>query len=75
MAVRAGTARVRLVIREGKNREVRRMFKAIGGRVLALRRVEFGGLTIGTLKPGQVRPLTASEVAALREAAGLSPKA
>lgn len=72
MGSKAGTARVRLVLREGKNREVRRMFKAVGRRVLALRRIEFGGLGLGTLKPGQVRALLAPEVAALRKAAGLS---
>jgi 23S rRNA pseudouridine2605 synthase len=71
MGSKAGTARVRLVLREGKNREVRRMFKAVGCRVLALRRIEFGGLPLGTLKPGQVRALLPAEVAALRDAAGL----
>jgi 23S rRNA pseudouridine2605 synthase len=72
MGSRAGTARIRLTIREGKNREVRRMIKAVGGRVVALRRTELGGLGIGTLKPGQVRALLPAEVAALRKAAGMS---
>lgn len=71
MGARAGTARVRLTIREGKNREVRRMIKAVGGRVVALRRIALGGLGIGTLKPGQVRALLPAEVAALRKAAGM----
>jgi 23S rRNA pseudouridine2605 synthase len=72
MGSKAGTARVRLTIREGKNREVRRMFKAVGHRVLALRRIEFGGLGLGTLKPGQVRALLPAEIAALRKAAGIA---
>jgi 16S rRNA U516 pseudouridylate synthase RsuA-like enzyme len=48
------------------------MFKAVGHRVLALRRIEFGGLGLGTLKPGQVRALLPAEIAALRKAAGIA---
>ena len=71
MNSRAGTARVRLTLHEGKNREVRRMFQAIGCRVLALRRISFDGVTIEDMRPGQVRPLTPAEVTSLREASGV----
>jgi 23S rRNA pseudouridine2605 synthase len=67
---RAGTARVRLTIREGKNREVRRMFRAVGSRVLALRRISFDGVHLEDLRPGQVRALTDEEIASLRVASG-----
>ncbi len=71
MHSRGGTAQLRLTLREGKNREVRRMFRAVGCRVLALRRIRFDGVTIDDLRPGQVRPLTPDEIASLREASGV----
>jgi len=54
-----------LTIHEGRNRQVRRMFEALGHRVLALRRIRFGPLALGRLATGRVRPLTAKELAAL----------
>jgi 23S rRNA pseudouridine2605 synthase len=66
----SGRAELRLVIGEGRNRQVRRMLQAVGHRVVALRRTAFGPLRLGRLKPGAWRVLTASEVAALRRAAG-----
>ena len=47
---------------EGKNREVRRLLQAIGHEVTRLRRVQFGGLTLGTLAPGAWRVVSAAEV-------------
>lgn len=47
---------------EGKNREIRRMFKAVGHEVTALKRVSFGGIQIGTLKPGESRALDKQEL-------------
>jgi 23S rRNA pseudouridine2605 synthase len=44
-----------VTLREGKNREVRRLLAAIGHPVTRLRRVQFGGLELGTLPPGQWR--------------------
>jgi 23S rRNA pseudouridine2605 synthase len=66
LGTRGSTSRVRVIIREGKNREVRRMFRAVGCRVLALRRVQYGAVVLGGLRPGQSRNLLPSEVAALR---------
>lgn len=52
-------------IREGKNRQVRRMFEAVDHEVVFLRREQIGTLMIGTLKAGQWRHLTEEEVAAI----------
>jgi 23S rRNA pseudouridine2605 synthase len=62
---------VRVTIREGKNRQVRRMFAAVGCEVRRLIRVRFGPLALGDLPAGSWRYLTAPEVAALRRAAAL----
>ena len=64
-------AEVRIVIREGRHRQVRRMLLAVGHKVHALNRTAFGPLRLGRLKPGDWRVLRDSEVAALRRAAGL----
>ena len=64
-------AEVRVVIREGRHRQVRRMLQAIGHKVHALTRTAFGPLRMGRLKAGGWRVLRDSEVAALRRAAGL----
>ena len=58
---------VLVTIHEGRNRQVRRMFDAVGHRVLMLRRVKFGPLELGDLKRGQWRELTDQEVAALKK--------
>jgi 23S rRNA pseudouridine2605 synthase len=54
-----------ITIGEGRNRQVRRMFEAVGGQVVRLRRVREGPLRLGSLPEGAIRPLTAKEVAAL----------
>jgi 23S rRNA pseudouridine2605 synthase len=61
---------VEIVLREGRNRQVRRMLEAVGNEVVALRRVGFGPLRLGGLKEGSSRRLSDSEIARLREAAG-----
>lgn len=65
------SAEVRVVIREGRHRQVRRMLMAVGHRVNALQRTAFGPLRLGRLKPGDWRVLRDAEVAALRRATGL----
>lgn len=72
MGSRGGVARVQITIREGKNREVRRMMRAVGCQVLALRRIRFDGVTIGDLRPGAWRTLRVEEIANLRKAVGLA---
>lgn len=56
-----------LVLKEGKNREVRRMMRAIGHHVITLSRTRFAGLSCRGLEPGEWRELTSIEVAALRK--------
>jgi len=51
-------------LREGKNREVRRLFAAIGHEVTRLKRVRLGGLELGSLEPGHWREVDASELKA-----------
>lgn len=57
---------VAIVLHEGKNRQIRRMFEAIGKKVLYLKRVEVGGLKLADLKSGACRPLSDEEVARLK---------
>ena len=57
---------VEITIREGRNRQVRRMFAAIGCDVKRLRRIRFAGLTLDGVPVGKFRRLTAAEVAALK---------
>ena len=52
-----------LVLAEGMNREVRRMFKALGFRVLRLQRVAVGPVKLGELPPGKWRVLSRAEIA------------
>jgi 23S rRNA pseudouridine2605 synthase len=47
---------------EGRNREVRRLFEAIGHEVTRLKRIRFGGLDLGDLAPGQWREITRAEI-------------
>jgi 23S rRNA pseudouridine2605 synthase len=64
----SGIAEVRVVIREGRQRQVRRMLHAIDHKVQSLRRVGFGPLKLGRLKVGGWRVLGEAEVAALQRA-------
>ena len=57
---------VRLLLREGRKREIRRIFQQIGYRVEALCRVEFGPLKLGRLAPGEGRLLSPAEAAQLK---------
>jgi 23S rRNA pseudouridine2605 synthase len=59
---RAGKRGVEITIREGRNRQVRRMAEAIGNEVVLLRRVGFGPLRLGRLAEGEARRLRAPEV-------------
>lgn len=61
-----GKTVLEITITEGRNRQVRRMFEAIGARVVSLTRVAVGEIYLGDLRSGAVRELTASEIGTLR---------
>ena len=62
---RLGPREIEIELREGRNRQVRRMVTAVGNRVLALRRTGFGSLSLGALKDGDARRLGEGEIARL----------
>jgi 23S rRNA pseudouridine2605 synthase len=70
----SGHAALRIVIREGRQRQVRRMLLAVGHRVESLNRVAFGPLKLGRLKTGGWRVLGDLEVEALRRSVGFGVK-
>ena len=53
---------IEIEIREGRNRQVRRMVEAVGNEVLDLQRVRFGSLTLGELGEGEARRLSSAEI-------------
>ncbi len=59
----------KIVLKEGKNRQIRKMIGAVGAQVVRLRRTRIGGVDIGNLKPGESRLLSNDEIEALRRAA------
>jgi len=64
---------VRIEIREGRKREVRRMLAAVGAPVITLKRVAFGTVQLGSLRVGASRRLEAGEERSLRRLVGLPP--
>lgn len=68
---RMGERLFRIVLKEGRKRQIRRMVEVVGNRVTALHRVRMSSLRIGDLKIGGWRHLTAKEVRDLRASAGL----
>ena len=61
------TGWIRIILFEGKNRQVRRMTAAVGHPTLRLVRVAIGGLEIDGLSPGEYRHLTAREISVLKD--------
>lgn len=59
-----------ITIREGRNRQIRKMCEAVGLEVARLRRISIGSLKLGMLKPGTYRELTSEELRVLRSAMG-----
>ncbi len=56
-----------MTLHEGRNRQVKRMWEKMGYSVLKLKRVRFGGLSVGRLKPGESRLLKPNEIEKLRK--------
>jgi 23S rRNA pseudouridine2605 synthase len=69
----SGFSRLRVVISEGRYRQVRRMLETVGHPVRQLTRTAFGPIRLGRLRSGGWRRLRPPEVEALRRAAGLEP--
>jgi 23S rRNA pseudouridine2605 synthase len=69
-----GTAWLRIVLREGRKRQVRRMCATVGHPVQRLIRVRMGPLHLGDLRPGESRRLTRQEVKALQISTDLQPR-
>lgn len=61
---------IEITIREGRNRQVRRMVEAVGSQVVDLTRVRFGSLVLGELAEGAARRLRPAEIRRLWEDAG-----
>ena len=64
---RLGEREIELILREGRNRQVRRMAEAVDNRVVSLRRVRFGPIELGSLPQGQARRLGEEEIGRLWE--------
>ncbi len=58
-----------IVLREGRNRQVRNMCDAIGHPVVRLRRVRIGSITDDNIRPGEFRELSPREIASLKKMA------
>lgn len=65
-----GRVVILITIKEGRNRQIRKMCEAVGLEVARLRRISIGPLKLGMLKPGSYRELSAEELRALRTAIG-----
>jgi 23S rRNA pseudouridine2605 synthase len=65
---------ISVAIHEGRNRQVRRMCEAVSLSVVRLRRVRYGSLEIGALKPGQFRYLSEAEVKGLLQSSPTEPQ-
>jgi len=63
---------LKVEIYEGRKREVRKMFDAVGHRVLQLKRIDFGGVRLGKLKTGKWRFLTRKEINTLKKKVNLN---
>ena len=63
------SAILEMVLREGRNREIRRLLARVGHKVLRLARIAVGPVRLGHLPPGECRRLTRDELKALRRAA------
>jgi len=61
----------KVTIREGKKRQIRRMFHAIGHDVMKLKRIAIGPIKLGKLPLGAYRPLNEKEIIALKKSVGL----
>ncbi|PIS28231.1 rRNA pseudouridine synthase [Candidatus Saganbacteria bacterium CG08_land_8_20_14_0_20_45_16] len=57
-----GSRRFHLILKEGRNRQVRKMVEAVGNKVVRLKRIRIGSIGLGDLRPGEYDCLTRSEI-------------
>lgn len=69
-SLNSADTRIRVVINEGKKRQIRYTFKNLNYRIKNLQRIAYGPIKIGTLKKGMLRELRSKEVAQLKTAVG-----
>lgn len=62
-----GRCKVRLELKQGKKREIKRIFRSLKIKLFSLHRVSFGNIKIGNLKEGECRYLNANEISVLRK--------
>ena len=73
LARAGGYSEIDITVHEGRNREVRRIFEGLGHEVVALVRLRFGPIALGSLAPGGVREPTQRELSALLQHKGSNP--
>jgi len=61
-AVKMGNRRIKLVIHDGRNRVIRRVFETLGYRVDELKRVRIGSIELGKMRPGEWKELDSSSI-------------
>lgn len=69
--IQGNRGQLKVTLTTGKKRQIRRSFKSLGYDVISLCRVSIGGLSLGSLKPGEYRELSTNEVQSLYRATGL----
>ncbi len=62
-----GISHLKITIHEGRKRQIKRMFSAIGNKVVRLKRIQIGPIAIGNLRPGEFRHLTKEEIKKLKD--------
>ncbi len=66
-----GAVWLRIVLHQGWNRQIKRMGEAVGHAVLKIKRVAYGPVRLGSMKPGEHRPLRSDELKRIFEQAGM----
>jgi len=74
VGVRGQSTILELVLKEGKNREIRRILAKVGHKVMHLQRIRFGPLKLGRLKIGQCKRLSRRELSELEEFSRQTPQ-
>jgi 23S rRNA pseudouridine2605 synthase len=65
---------LKIVLSEGKNREIRRMLARLGHKVMRLKRIAIGPIQVGSLKSGKARKMTSLELEELQKSSKLGDR-